>query len=86
MCNSMRPPQWLHFWGPTPWNLRAPLARGVGVSFTVGVDGKPINIGIVKSVGKHHDTGAMGIVRGWKFKPATCAGVPIPYPLELVFW
>ena len=86
VCNSLRPPQWLHFWGPTPWNLRAPLARGVGVSFAVGVDGKPVNIGIVKSLGKHHDAGAMGIVRGWEFKPATCAGVSIPYTFEMVFW
>lgn len=85
VCSRMSPPRWLHSWGPTPWSLHAPLASGVGVSFTVGVDGKPVNITTIKSVGKHSDNGAMAIVRGWKFKPATCAGVPIPYPLEVVF-
>lgn len=39
----------------------------------------------VKSIGKHSENAAMGIVRGWKFKPATCSGVPIPYPIEIVF-
>lgn len=85
VCASIRPPRWLHSWGPTPWSLHAPLAAGVGVSLTVGVDGKPANITTVKSVGKHSDNGAMAIVRGWKFKPATCAGVPIPYTFEVVF-
>lgn len=85
VCGRISPPRWAHFWGPTPWHLGAPLARGVGVSFAVGVDGKPANITTVKSLGNHSDNAAMGIVRGWKFKPATCSGVPIPYTFEVVF-
>ena len=84
VCSRISPPGWLHLWGPT-WHLGAPLARGVGVAFTVGVDGRPANITTVKSVGKHSDDAAMGIVRGWKFKPATCSGAPIPYTFEVVF-
>jgi TonB family protein len=85
VCSWISPPRWLHSWGPTPWSLRAPLAKGVGVSFTVEVDGKPANITTVKSVGKHSDVAAVGIVKGWKFKPATCSGATIPYPFEVVF-
>ena len=85
VCDTIVPPQPLHYWGYPGLNERMALAIGARVSVTIGVDGKTSNVKIVRSVGHFRDGGAISAAKRWKFKPATCAGVPIPFPLEVVF-
>jgi TonB family protein len=85
VCDNVEPPRPAYHWTYPRLGIGAMLATGVRVSFVVGVDGKPSNIKVAHSAGKHHDNGAVGVVKRWKYKPATCAGAPIPYAVEVVF-
>jgi TonB family protein len=73
-CQEVRPPQAL----TTPQPLLAP-ARGrmkVKVSFIIGTDGRVRSPLILESAGPTGDRHVLETVRTWRYRPATCNGVP----------
>lgn len=57
---------------------RAKISGWVQLSLTVGIDGRPHDIVIAKSLGYGLDENAIVAVEQWKFDPATEDGKPIP--------
>jgi TonB family protein len=48
----------------------------VKVSFIIGADGRVHSPLILQSVGLAGDRNVLQTVRGWRYRPATCNGVP----------
>ena|SRR5579872_4440132 len=73
-CEDTRPPEAL----TTPDPLVLPLAAGakVKVSFIVGADGRVHSPLILQSAGPAGDRNVLRTVRSWRYRPATCNGVP----------
>lgn len=73
-CEEVRPPQAL----TTPDPLLAAV-RGrmkVKVSFIIGIDGRVHAPLILESIGATGDRRVLQTVRTWRYRPATCNGVP----------
>jgi hypothetical protein len=81
VCEITMPPKVRLSWKYLVPNYMG-LARGARVSFTIGVDGKISNIKMVRSLGNFRDSGVISFANRLKFKPATCAGAPIPFTIE----
>ncbi|MFZ0807034.1 MAG: energy transducer TonB [Candidatus Sulfotelmatobacter sp.] len=73
-CEDVQPPEAL----ATPDPLFAPGAQGrkVKVSFIIGVDGRVHSPLILESAGMARDRPVLETVRSWRYRPATCNGVP----------
>jgi TonB family protein len=73
-CEDTQPPQAL----TTPDPLLVPIEAGlkVKVSFIVGADGRVHSPLILQSVGPAGDRNVLRTVRTWRYRPATCNGVP----------
>jgi TonB family protein len=73
-CEDVHPPQAL----TTPDPLITPNARGkkVKVSFIIGTDGRVHSPLILESAGLAGDRHVLQTVRAWRYRPATCNGVP----------
>lgn len=73
-CEDTRQPEAL----TTPDPLIVPAAAGmkVKVSFIVGADGRVHSPLILQSVGPVGDRNVLQTVRAWRYRPATCNGVP----------
>ena len=73
-CQATQPPQAL----TTPNPLMLPAAAGVKikVSFIIGVDGLVHSPLILQSAGAAGDRNVLRAVRTWRYRPATCNGVP----------
>ncbi len=73
-CEDVQPPEAL----TTPNPLFTPAARGqkVKVSFIIGVDGHVHSPLILESAGIAGDRHVLQTVRTWRYRPATCNGVP----------
>jgi TonB family protein len=73
-CEDTQPPQAL----TTPDPLLVPVAAGqkAKVSFIVGADGHVHSPLILESVGAAGDRNVIQTVRTWRYRPATCNGVP----------
>ncbi len=73
-CEDSQPPEAL----TTPDPLLVPAAKGikVKVSFIVGADGRVHSPLILESAGPAGDRNILQTVRGWRYRPATCNGVP----------
>lgn len=73
-CENVQPPEAL----ATPDPLFVPGARGrrVRVSFIIGTDGRVHSPLILESAGLAGDRHVLQTVRTWKYRPATCNGVP----------
>lgn len=73
-CEQVQPPQAL----TTPDPLTIPAARGqkVKVSFIIGTDGRVHSPLILESAGLAGDRHVLQTVRRWRYRPATCNGVP----------
>jgi TonB family protein len=73
-CEDVRPPQAL----ATPDPLFSTEARGqkVKVSFIIGTDGRVHSPLILESAGLAGDRHVLQTVRTWRYRPATCNGVP----------
>jgi TonB family protein len=73
-CEDTQPPEAL----ATPDPLLVPPAAGskVKVSFIVGTDGRVHSPLILKSAGPAGDRNVLQTVRAWRYRPATCNGVP----------
>jgi TonB family protein len=72
-CRATEPPQAL----ATP-NPLLPAAAGVKikVSFIIGADGLVRSPLILQSAGAAGDRNVLRAVRTWRYRPATCNGVP----------
>jgi TonB family protein len=73
-CEDTQPPEAL----TTPDPLLVPAGAGqkVKVSFIVGADGRVHSPLILESVGATGDRNVLQTVRSWRYRPATCNGVP----------
>jgi TonB family protein len=71
-CEDVRPPEAL----TTPDPLFAPEGGRVRVSFIVGTDGRVHSPLILESAGLAGDRRVLQTVRTWRYRPATCNGVP----------
>jgi TonB family protein len=71
-CRDIQPPQAL----TTPDPVFVSNNGKVKVSFIVGVDGRVHSPLILESAGLAGDRHVLDTVRRWKYRPATCNGVP----------
>jgi TonB family protein len=73
-CEDTQPPQAL----TTPDPLLFPAGTGmkVKVSFIIGADGRVHSPLILQSAGPAGDRNVLRTVRTWRYRPATCNGVP----------
>ncbi len=73
-CEDVQPPEAL----TTPDPLLTPVAYGqkVKVSFIIGTDGRVHSPLILESAGLAPDRHVLQTVRTWRYRPATCNGVP----------
>jgi TonB family protein len=73
-CEDVQPPEAL----ATPDPLFTPGAHGkkIKVSFIIGVDGRVHSPLILESAGMSGDRHVLETVRSWRYRPATCNGVP----------
>jgi TonB family protein len=73
-CEDTRPPQALTT--PDPLLVQAGAGFKVKVSFIVGADGRVHSPLILQSGGPVGDHNVLRTVRTWRYRPATCNGVP----------
>ncbi len=73
-CEDTQPPEAL----TTPDPLPVPIETGrkVKVSFIIGADGRVRSPLILQSAGPAGDRNVLRTVRTWRYRPATCNGVP----------
>lgn len=73
-CEEVQPPQALTT--PAPLMSRAVTGTKAKVSFIIGTDGRVHSPLILESAGATGDRSILRTVRIWKYRPATCNGVP----------
>ncbi|MFZ1156928.1 MAG: energy transducer TonB [Candidatus Sulfotelmatobacter sp.] len=73
-CGDVQPPEALTT--PAPLMSRTLYSAKVKVSFIIGTDGRVHSPLILESAGATGDRNVLRTVRTWKYRPATCNGVP----------
>lgn len=73
-CEDTQPPQALTT--PDPLLFSAGTGMKVKVSFIIGSDGRVHSPLILQSAGPAGDRNVLRTVRTWRYRPATCNGVP----------
>jgi len=73
-CAAVEPPQALTT--PDPLFTTATNGPRVKVSFIIGTDGRVHSPLILESAGMAGDRRVLQTVRTWRYRPATCNGVP----------
>jgi len=73
-CAAVAPPEALTT--PDPLFTTAANGRKVRVSFIIGTDGRVHSPLILESAGVAGDRRVLQTVRTWRYRPATCNGVP----------
>jgi len=73
-CEDTHPPQALTT--PSPLLVPAGPELKVKVSFIIGADGRVHSPLILQSAGPEGDRNVLRTVRTWRYRPATCNGVP----------
>ena len=73
-CEDTQPPEALAT--PTPLLPAAQDGTKVKVSFIIGIDGRVHSPLILESAGPTGDRNVLRTVRFWRYRPATCNGVP----------
>jgi TonB family protein len=83
-CEEIQPPEAL----TTPDPLFTQAARGhkIKVSFIIGTDGRVHSPLILESAGLAGDRHVLQTVRTWRYRPATCNGVPTEMEGKVEFW
>lgn len=83
-CEETRPPQAL----ATPDPLLSPAGSGltVKVNFIIGTDGIVHSPLILQSAGAVGDRSILRTIRTWRYRPATCNGVPTEAEGNIVFF
>jgi TonB family protein len=61
----------------------AKLVGTVILRTIIGVDGIPRDVEVVRALGQGLDEKAVAAVRGWRFKPATKDGKPVPVQINI---
>jgi TonB family protein len=73
-CGDVEPPEALAT--PDPLLSMSPHGKKVKISFIVGTDGHVHSPLILESAGLAGDRHVLQTVRTWRYRPATCNGVP----------
>jgi len=73
-CEATHPPEALTTPNPVMENTDPSLK--IKVSFIVGTDGRVHSPLILESSGTSEDHAILNTVRAWRYRPATCNGVP----------
>jgi TonB family protein len=73
-CEATQPPEALTTPNPIMENTDPSLK--IKVSFIVGTDGRVHSPLILESSGTSEDHAILNTVRAWRYRPATCNGVP----------
>jgi TonB family protein len=73
-CGDIQPPEALAT--PDPLFAMSPHGKRVKVSFIIGTDGRVHSPLILESAGLAGDRHVLETVRTWRYRPATCNGVP----------
>jgi TonB family protein len=73
-CEDVQPPEALAT--PDPLFTQAARGKTVKVSFIIGTDGHVHSPLILESAGLAGDRHVLQTVRTWRYRPATCNGVP----------
>lgn len=73
-CEDVQPPEALTT--PDPLFTTTANGRRVKVSFIIGIDGRVHSPLILESAGIAGDRRVLQTVRTWRYRPATCNGVP----------
>lgn len=73
-CEDVQPPEALTT--PDPPFTTAAHGQRVKVSFIIGTDGRVHSPLILESAGLAGDRHVLQTVRTWRYRPATCNGVP----------
>ena len=73
-CQATRPPEALAT--PDPLLEPADPSTKIKVSFIIGTDGRVHSPFILESSGSSADRIVLDTVRSWRYRPATCNGVP----------
>ena len=74
VCQDVHPPEALTT--PDPLFVATAHGRRVMVSFIIGIDGRVHSPLILESAGLSGDRDVLQVVRSWRYRPATCDGVP----------
>jgi TonB family protein len=73
-CEDSQPPEALTT--PDPLMVLVTAGIKVKVSFIIGADGRVHSPLILESAGLVRDRNVLQTVRAWRYRPATCNGVP----------
>jgi TonB family protein len=73
-CEQIQPPEALTT--PDPLLTRTAPGQKIKVSFIIGTDGRVHSPLILESAGIAGDSHVLQTVRTWRYRPATCNGVP----------
>ena len=82
-CEHVEPPMALAT--PDPLLDRPVPSTKVTVSFIVGIDGRVHSPLILESLGPSQDRIVLDAVRNWRYRPATCNGVPTEAEGKIAF-
>ena len=82
-CENTRPPEALTT--PDPVFEGGDESQLVQVSFIVGTDGRIYSPFILKSGGRRYDAAVLRTVGRWRYRPATCNGIPVDTEAQVQF-
>ena len=82
-CEEVQPPQALST--SNPLFAASSFGRRVKVSFIIGTDGRVHSPLILESSGLTGDWHVLQAVRTWRYRPATCNGVPTETEAKIEF-
>jgi TonB family protein len=82
-CEATQPPQALAT--PDPLLDEPDSNSKVTVSFIVGTDGRVHSPLVLESAGPSEDRTVLDAVRSWRYRPATCNGVPTESEAKVEF-
>jgi TonB family protein len=82
-CEATHPPEALAT--PSPLLDQANQTAKIKVSFIIGTDGRVHSPFILESGGTSEDRIILDTVRSWRYRPATCNGVPTEAEAKIGF-
>jgi outer membrane biosynthesis protein TonB len=82
-CEAAKPPEALTT--PNPLLDMPGLNSAVTISFIIGIDGRVQSPLILEGLGPAEDRIVLETVRTWRFRPATCNGVPTEAEGKIAF-